>query len=147
MNLPSLVFFFSSTDLPDNCLRKDGLALPELEPGGNGEGKEEADVLAGASRKPNGSLWLVFDIRRMEPGEVKSQPTISREHSPRSTAKPMIILSNKQHARGHRAQNVPGTSSVCLSLRTPKLHFLGLALVLSIPSNELPALAGCRADL
>ena len=52
-------------ELPDNCLRKEG-----LESGGKGEGKEEADVLDGALRRPKGSLCLVFDMRRMDPGEA-----------------------------------------------------------------------------
>lgn len=72
MILPSLVFFFSSTEYPGDCPRKEVLALPILEIGGNGEGKDEADVLAGALRRPKGSLCLVLDIRRMEPGEALS---------------------------------------------------------------------------
>lgn len=81
MILPSLVFFFSSTEWPDNCLREEGLALPDPELGGNGEGKEEADVLAGALRRPKGSLCLVLDMRRMEPGEALGQPTASRAYT------------------------------------------------------------------
>ena len=79
INFPSLVFFFSTTECSDNCLRKEGLALPDLEPGGNGEGKEEADVRSGALRRPKGSLCLVFDMRRMDPGEALSQPTASHD--------------------------------------------------------------------
>ena len=67
------------------------LALPDLRPGGNGEGKEEADVLAGALRRPKGSLCLVFDMRRMEPGVALSQPTASRGYSPQSTASRLMF--------------------------------------------------------
>lgn len=46
------------------------------------------------------------------------------------------------------AQNVPGTSSVCLSLRTPMLHFSGLDLFPSSSSiTELPELAESLANL
>lgn len=87
INLPSLVFFFSLPAFPDSC-----------RPGGNGEGREEADVLAGALRRPKGSLCVVFDMRRMEPGEALCQPTASRGYSPRSTANPLRSLSNRQRA-------------------------------------------------
>ena len=48
-------------------LPKGGLWLDGLELGGNGEGREEAEVLAGALLRPNGSLRLAFDIRMIEP--------------------------------------------------------------------------------
>lgn len=79
-------------------LRKEGLALPGLEPGGNGEGKEEADVLAGALHKPKGSLCLVLDMRRMEPGEALGQPTANREYTAPSTANLLVLSSNRQCA-------------------------------------------------
>ena len=84
MNLPSFVLFLSPTGFADNG-----------RPGGNGEGRDEADTLAGALRRPKGSLCLVFDMRRTEPGEALSQLTASRGYSPRSTVNPLMFLSNR----------------------------------------------------
>ena len=67
MILPSAVRFFSSTDISDFLLFIEGLALDDLVPGGKGDGKDDADVLAGALRRPSGSLRLVLDMRRTEP--------------------------------------------------------------------------------
>ncbi len=95
MILPSLVFFFSSIECPDICLPEEGLALPGLELEGNGEGREETDVLAGALRKPKGSLCLELDMRRIEPGETLGQPTANCECTPPSTANLLMLLSNR----------------------------------------------------
>lgn len=67
MIFPSAVLFFSSADCPDLRLRFVGLWFECLEDGGKGEGREETDVLAGALRKPRGSLRSVLDMRRIEP--------------------------------------------------------------------------------
>ena len=149
MYLPSLVFFFSSTKCPDDCLWRDGLALPDLEEERYGEGKEEADVLAGALRRPKGSLCFVLDMRRMEPVETLGQPTASHHCIPQ----PMLQFPDLFEYRGTRstsgqcrAQCVPGTSSVRLSLRIPMLHFSGLILLTSSSSIELLELTGACAD-
>ena len=78
MIFPSAVFFCSSADCSDIRLRKDGLWLEGLDPGGKGEGREEAEVLAGALRSPRGSLRVAWDMRRMVPGATSSQPIASR---------------------------------------------------------------------
>lgn len=77
MIFPSAVIFFSSTDRSDALLRNDGLWLEGFEPGGNGEGKEEAEVRAGALRRPSGSLRVVLDMRRIEPEMACRQPIAS----------------------------------------------------------------------
>lgn len=84
MIFPSAVLFCSSTDCSDVCLRNDGLWLGGLEPGGNGEGKDDAEVLAGALRRPRGSLRVVLDMRRMEPGEacVSLRPAQTKTNCP-----------------------------------------------------------------
>ena len=43
--------------------------LEPLFSGRKGEGKEEAEVLDGVLRRPRGSLRLVLDMRRTEPGK------------------------------------------------------------------------------
>ena len=73
MILPSAVLFFSSCDFSDNCLCNGVLGFEGFEPGGKGEGREDAEVLAGALRKPRGSLRVVLDMRRIEPEKVSSQ--------------------------------------------------------------------------
>ena len=75
MIFPSAVFFSSLADCADVCLRKEGRWLDDLTLGGNGEGREDADVLAGALRNPRGSLRVVWDMSRMEPSEASSQST------------------------------------------------------------------------
>ena len=67
MIFPSAVRFLTSIDMSDRLRLTEGLALEDLLPGGKGEGKDEADVLAGAIWRPRGSFRLVFDIRRTEP--------------------------------------------------------------------------------
>lgn len=73
------------------------MALPDLEPGENDEGNEEADVLAGALRRPRGSLCLVWDMRRIEPREALGQPTASHGYTPRFTAN--LLLQQATHSR------------------------------------------------
>ena len=66
MIFPSEVLFLSSSDRSDGCFLSKDLWIGGL-PGGNGEGKDEAEVLAGALRRPRGSFRVVLDIRRIEP--------------------------------------------------------------------------------
>lgn len=66
MILPSGVNFTSSVDL---ALKAEGLRT--LGFGTNGEGNEDADVLAGVIRRPKGSFRVVFGNRRIEPGQER----------------------------------------------------------------------------
>ena len=85
MICPSAVLLISGCDRAD--VRRLMLGLLPCE-GLNGEGSDDADVLAGACRRPRGSLWSasLFDINKTD----------------------------------------PGTSSVSLSFKIPKLHFGGV---------------------
>lgn len=74
MIFPSAVLFFSASNGSDLRLFILGLWLEDREVGGNGEGREETEVLAGALRIPRGSLRLVWDMRRTEPGRTLYQP-------------------------------------------------------------------------
>lgn len=65
--VPSFVVFFSCVLCCEGRLGVDGLAS-----GGYGDGIDEAEVLAGAFRRPRGSLRLALDMRRTEP--VDCQP-------------------------------------------------------------------------
>lgn len=67
MIFPSEVLFSSSTEFSDTRLRNEGLWLDDLVSGGRGEGSEEAEVLAGALRRPSGSLRLLLDMSMTEP--------------------------------------------------------------------------------
>jgi hypothetical protein len=73
------------------------------------EGMEEAEVLAGAFRRPRGSLRL--PVRR------RTDPVITAL----ATAPPITASQGP-------SVNVPGTSSVSLALRIPRLHRGGLVL-------------------
>ena len=65
MIFPSFVLCRSSTERSDSARSSGGLVS-----GGNGEGNEEADLRAGAFRRPRGSLRLLCDIKRTEPREI-----------------------------------------------------------------------------
>lgn len=141
--MPSGVFFFSSIERRDSRLVDGGLEL-----GGKGEGSEEAEVLAGAMRKPRGSLRLVFDMRRTEPKDA-AQVSMWKE-LPKHFEVSCVKLESRTSdvdvppkACGHRSRiHVPGTSSVSLSFKTPKLHFSGLVLASSYPSEDTTELEG-----
>lgn len=65
MIAPLRVVFLTSTDLLETVLEKGG-----RKPGGYGDGKDDADLRAGASRSPSGSLFRQFGNSRIEPGPM-----------------------------------------------------------------------------
>ena len=112
------------------------LAIGGHTPGGKGEGREEADTRAGACRRPRGSLRVLWDIRSTEPVGGDSQRHASRPDDSTSSGVNALEDPKTQGGKGHPAQpwadkHIPGTSSVSVSLRTPKLHFSGLTLTSS----------------
>lgn len=141
--VPSGVIFFSSIKRRDSRLVDGGLEL-----GGKGEGSEEAEVRAGAIRKPRGSLRLVFDMRRTEPKDAAQVSYVER--TPKHFTVSCVKLASRTNdmdvpprACDHRSRtHVPGTSSVSLSFKTPKLHFSGLVLASSYPSEDTTELEG-----
>ena len=66
MTFPSFVFFFPSSRNCSDCDLLMG-GLEERWPGGYGEGRDDAEVLAGALWRPKGSFRRVFDINSTEP--------------------------------------------------------------------------------
>lgn len=93
-----------------------------LTPGGYGEGIEEVDVLAAASRRPKGSFRFDFDIRRTEPAKHDQQPwskLLAVESAGTSEARFSPSLPSVQEL------DLPGTSSVSASFKMPKHHFSG----------------------
>lgn len=134
---PSGVFFFSSIERPDSRLLDGGLELIR-----KGEGSDEAEVLAGAICQPRGSLRLVFDMSRTVPKDT-AQVSTWKELSKHSRVNCSKFEQRTNDvdvppwACGHRSTiYVPGTSSVSLSFKTPRLHFSSLDLTSSCPSED-----------
>lgn len=65
MIAPPRVVFLSSADLLEAVLEKGG-----RNPGGYGDGRDDADLRAGASRSPSGALVRQFGNSRIEPGRM-----------------------------------------------------------------------------
>lgn len=65
MIAPSRVVFFSSADLLEAVLEKGG-----RNPGGYGDGRDDADLRVGASPSPSGALFRQFGNSRIEPGRT-----------------------------------------------------------------------------
>lgn len=65
MIAPSRVVFFSSADLLDTVLEKGG-----RNPGGYGDGRDDAALRVVASPSPSGALFRQFGNSRIEPGRT-----------------------------------------------------------------------------
>lgn len=82
-------------------------------------------------------------MRRIEPEEALSQPIASPEEHEESQMN--FLISVDSRAEFQSSLDLPGTSSVSLSLRTPKLHLSGLDLISAYSSVEDPLLAPGRS--
>ena len=124
MILPSAVRFVSCTECSDILRGIEGLSLVDRDPRGKGDGREDAEVLAGALRRPRGSFRFEWDIRRTEPATMFHVSFTCQIYSFAGWFwKICIYLPHPIYC--HILKNAPGTSSVFLSLRTPMLHFSG----------------------
>lgn len=112
MILPSGVLFFSSVKDRES---RPGVRSPKS--GGHEEGSENPDALAVVIFNPKDSLPLTFDMSKTVPNYINSS---AREMHKETTLVHWFIID---------LFDIPGTSSVSLSLSTPKLHFGRLILI------------------